>query len=98
MRDRYDGLVISARRLLFLIAAAALVSCAGGGASKPVVVLDEAFVAAYPALAAAIQAPSAFSSPMESLFAPAAKPLVISLTKSPGLALDAARAAEDGKP
>ncbi len=61
-------------------------------------VLDEAFVAAYPELSAALRSPSAFASPLASLFGAAAPTRIISMTQSPGLALDAAREAEDGSP
>jgi len=87
------------RRLFALLAAvAALASCAEAGKARPVVVLDEAFVAAYPELAASLRSPSAFAGPLGSLFGGAEPASIITMTQSPGLALDAARKAETGKP
>lgn len=76
----------------------ALVSCADVGRERRVIVLDEAFVAAYPELTALLRSPSAFGGQRAFSSRTVSAPLVISLSQSPGLALDAVREAEGGKP
>lgn len=79
-----------------LAAALSLASCSGSRDYRAVVALDEAFVAAYPSLAAALEKPAAFEGAFGAALGGSPKRLRISLTQGAGLALDAAREAATG--
>jgi hypothetical protein len=71
-----------------------LISCPNPKTARAVVVLDEAFVAAYPSLSASLQAPRAFSGPFSARRFGGAQARVLSMSQGAGPALDAVKEAE----
>lgn len=91
----YDVLVSKGKHgALLLVLIPVLFSCTAPKATQAVVVLDEAFVAAYPELSDAIRAAQSFPGPLTVGPFGAAKARVLSLSQGAGSALDAVKEAK----